>query len=310
MRFLCPNCHRELEVPDEAAGTAGACRLCGAAIIAPTGPGQPAVLAHAPGAPPPPSGMAPGPQAPFGRLQPFNILSEAWSLVWANFGPIAISYYVPAIALVMLMAVVVGPYMFSAMQEGMAGMPGKPPEMPLWVTLGSPLLTLLLSPLLAGVLYVTDDLLTKGEAEISAMFRGLQQYKDITLFTLVVYILPTTLVSLVFSYLFKPTPTSPPSPVLSVVMAVLPIFLYVTLLPGLMDIVDRGSDAMTALKSGWEFTKGHRWMILLTGIVLYLGSIAGIVACFVGVLVTSLMLPVGFVLMYRDIRGLRGTSGG
>jgi uncharacterized membrane protein len=77
-----------------------------------------------------------------------------------------------------------------------------------------------------------------------------------------------------------------------------------------MDIVDRGSDAMTALKSGWEFTKGHRWMILLTGIVLYLGSIAGIVACFVGVLVTSLMLPVGFVLMYRDIRGLRGTSGG
>lgn len=60
MTFKCPSCGRDLEAPDGAAGQRGVCRFCGARIVAPNAPAQPAQLDMPPPAPPP---TAPSPSA-------------------------------------------------------------------------------------------------------------------------------------------------------------------------------------------------------------------------------------------------------
>jgi hypothetical protein len=305
LRFLCPNCHRELEVPDEAAGTAGSCRLCGAAIIAPAGPEQPAVLAQVAGAPPPVSGGPVTAQAPYGRVEPFSILSQSWNLLWANFGPVAISYYVPAVAMTIVMAIIIGPFIFGAMS---AATPGAPPQMPFTVNLLVLAAFVALSPFMAGPLYVVDDLLTTGEAEASGMFRGLRQYKDIALFMLVFYFVPSAIIQLISQPLAGSHHLASLALVQLVNLAVMG-FLAATILPGIMEIVDRGATAVEACQASWEFTKGHRWMVFLAFLVMYIASLAGAIVCGIGVLITAPLFPVGIVLIYRDIRGLRGAPG-
>jgi hypothetical protein len=305
LRFLCPNCHRELEVPDEAAGTAGSCRLCGAAIIAPAGPEQPAVIAQVAGSPPPVSGGPVTAQAPYGRIEPFSILSQAWNLLWGNFGPVAISYYVPAIAMSILMAIIIGPFLFSAMDTAT---PGAPPQLPITVNILALVAFAVLSPFMAGPLYVVDALLTNGEAEASAMFRGFQQYKDIFLFMLVFYAIPNAIIQVISLPLVD---SHRPAAFAMVQLANLALmgFLAATILPGIMEIVDRGATAVEAFQASWEFTKGHRWMVFLAFVVMYIASVAGAIACGIGVLVTAPLFPVGIALIYRDIRGLRGAPG-
>lgn len=306
LRFLCPNCHRELEVPDEAAGTAGSCRLCGAAIIAPSAPGQPAAMAQAPGAPPPggPSG-APVAQAPYGRVEPLGILSESWNLLWANFGPIAIAYYVPGIIAFIVIMLIVGPMMlpnFSAMSSGDAQQP------PVYVNFLIPLLIAALSPLLVGSLYVVVDILTRGQAEASAMFRGLRQYKDIVIVALVVYTAPNLLQVL---FAGGAEPGQGGRFLISMLLGLVLNGLFAAaFLPAIVEVVDRGTDGITALRTSWEITAGHRASVFFAFVVLYLASAAGVVACGVGALVTSLLLPPGIVLIYRDLRGLRGGTEG
>lgn len=292
MRFLCPNCHRELEVPDTAAGTSGTCYHCGAAIVAPAAGGAPAQ----------PAGSS---QAPFGGIQPFNIVSEAWRTLWPNFGPIAISFYIAAIAATVLSAIITGPWLVSYMKDASAspGAMAVAPQLPWYLAAATILVYAVLGPLFAGPLFVVDDILTQGSAEMSAAFRGFQRYGEFALFGFL-YALPTTICS-VFDTLSSPIV---PGEVRGwqVASGIATLFMAACFLPAVMEMVDRNADALTAFQASWDFTRGHRWMILLTWIILGLVWLAGLVACCVGYLVTVLILPVGLVLIYRDLRGLSG----
>lgn len=101
--FSCPACGRELAAPDNAFGVAGNCRFCGAAIIAPSAPGEPArvqqpgperdaTFAGTPAATPglyAEGGSPPGVPCihpPTGELDLGAIIGEAWNTVTANWG--------------------------------------------------------------------------------------------------------------------------------------------------------------------------------------------------------------------------------
>lgn len=299
LRFTCPNCHRELEVPDEAAGTAGTCQFCRAAIVAPSAPDQPAALAQTRGEPPPdaPTG-APVAQVPYGRIEPFNILSESWRLVWDNFGPIAISTYIPLIIVVAgVMAVGIPFGLYTKQTVDLMSLAGSILDIVLFLAL---------SPLLAAPLYAVDDILTRGQADMSVIFRGYQRYQAFIVFNLFYYALPNLLILLLGYALVG---MGGAGQVLSALAnVVLTAFIYATIYPGVMEIVDRGTDGMTAVKASWDFTKGHRWMILLTWIVVSFAAMAGIIVFCLGVLVTALLWSPAVVLIYRDIRGLRGNA--
>jgi hypothetical protein len=102
-------------------------------------------------------------------------------------------------------------------------------------------------------------------------------------------------------------PTAPgEARIWSAVSGIVAVLMATFFLPGIMEIVDRGADTAGAFRASWDFTRGHRWMILFTWLLLGLAWIAGLVACCIGQFVTILLLPVGLVLIYRDLRGLRG----
>ncbi|HEY3412021.1 MAG TPA: hypothetical protein VGM51_03080 [Armatimonadota bacterium] len=298
--FRCPACGRDLEAPDAAFGVAGSCRFCGAQIVSPSEPDGPATLVAAG-----PASMqaAPGDVSqPTGEIDPGGILSEAWALLKVHWAIILAAYLIVGLITVAAMAPWFVPFFRETMRHPPA--PGTPTVMPVSTTLGIMVLSILFAPLLAGPLYLVDRIIARGDDSMGAIFAGLRHYGPLVQFA-VVYNLPLYALQIAQSAAATRAPRLY-TPFMIAYWLVM-IFMIVTLMAGQMEVIDRGVDGISALKASWEFTKGHRLMILVTGLLLTLCYLAGLFACCIGALFTMGFIPLGQVLVYRHLRGLQGT---
>ncbi len=68
------------------------------------------------------------------------------------------------------------------------------------------------------------------------------------------------------------------------------------------------ADGITAMKTSWEKTKSNYVMYCVTYLVYGLIAELGIIACIVGVFVTTAIMGVAMAVAYRDNFGLEGTA--
>ena len=75
-----------------------------------------------------------------------------------------------------------------------------------------------------------------------------------------------------------------------------------------MEIVDRGSGAIDAIRNSWNATDGYRLSIFANLLLLAMLQIPGALLCGVGLIVTLPILMAGYVILYREIQGLQGPA--
>jgi len=66
-------------------------------------------------------------------------------------------------------------------------------------------------------------------------------------------------------------------------------------------IIDRKMDVMEALGKSWEMTKGYGWQIFFMGIIAFFVVILGLMALFVGVIISIIWIRNAFALMYLSV---------
>ena len=71
-------------------------------------------------------------------------------------------------------------------------------------------------------------------------------------------------------------------------------------------IVDEGVGALEAIKASGRATKGAKWQLFLFGLLIGLINIAGVLALFVGILITFPLSLVAYAYVYRKLTG-KGT---
>lgn len=339
IRFTCPACDKELEAPDSAAGVTAPCPYCSAQITAPADSGQPAAMAQppappagaapaAPGAPPAYPGGAPAyPAAPppypgappaypgmppayadapgigtyptepgllvagSGRLDLWAILSEAWQVTMANAGPIIGGYVIASMAVGAVTYAVLLPVQLLAMGgTAVFTNPSAPPPTPhpagiIAFILAYVLVIAATLPANLGPLYVADQALSRGRADLNVLLRGYRHWPallgGVCLFSLA--LIPSTLLLIV------------PGCIIGAGLSLM-----------IMEMVDRRAGALEAMQTSWEATAGYRLQIFGISLVLWLIGIAGVFVCCVGQLVTYPLMMVGYAIMYRELRGLKG----
>ena len=326
IEFMCPHCRRELATPDAAAGVAGPCPYCGARVTAPTASGQPAILVQPPagaGPPeggPPPDWGAPAEQsgdlppaagagegapagepgaympseyppagygarvAPSGVLDTGAIFSEAWQVVTGNAGLVIGSAAMVLLAR-LLAALAIVPFMEPTV------VPSTHP-LPIWNVspIGQALdsvLALALAPLTLGPLYIIDALLTRGTADFGLIVAGYRRFWSVIGAILLVALS-------VFVGAFA--------------LCVGAFFAATALSLTWMEIVDRGSGAIDAIRNSWNATDGYRLSIFANLLLLAMLQIPGALLCGVGLIVTLPILMAGYVILYREIQGLQGPA--
>jgi uncharacterized membrane protein len=148
------------------------------------------------------------------------------------------------------------------------------PGMPLYFGL-SGLLGLLLSPLYVGLIYMTNKYNTKNPIEFSDLFIGYKQnFVNILIYALLAGIISTVAISL----------------------CVLPIiFVYPFLMLGYPILLFENVSATEALGKSFNIVKENYGVFLGATFVGFLLSMAGIVLCFIGIILTA---PFIFVVMY------------
>lgn len=148
------------------------------------------------------------------------------------------------------------------------------PGMPLYFGL-SGLLGLLLSPLYVGLIYMTNKYNTKNPIEFSDLFIGYKQnFVNILIYALLAGIISTVALSL----------------------CVLPIiFVYPFLMLGYPILLFENVSATEALGKSFNIVKENYGVFLGATFVGFLLSMAGIVLCFIGIILTA---PFIFVVMY------------
>ena len=298
--FRCPACGRDLEAPDAAFSVSGSCRFCGAQIVSPSGPDGPATLVAVG-----PSGMqvAPGDVSqPTGHIDPGEILSEAWALLKVHWAIILAANLIVGVIYLGALAPWFVPVIQGAIKN--PGSPAAQQQLPLVAQAAIMAISVLLAPLLAGPLYLIDRIIVRGDDSMGAVFAGFRHYVPLAKFAFV-YSMPFVLLQLAQGALTASSPGR--GLMLSIATWPVTVLWMIVFRPGQMEVIDRGVDGVAAMKASWEFTKGHRLMILVTGILLGLCYMAGFIACCIGVLFTVGFLPLGEVLIYRHLRGLQGT---
>ena len=68
-------------------------------------------------------------------------------------------------------------------------------------------------------------------------------------------------------------------------------------------VVERGQDAVTALKSSFSFTSSHAGPLLLLALLGVLCFVAGALACLVGLLVAYPVVSIASAYTYRRLQG-------
>lgn len=148
------------------------------------------------------------------------------------------------------------------------------PGMPLYLTL-SGVLGLLLSPLYVGLIYMTNKYNTKNPIEFSDLFIGYKQnFVNILIYALLAGVISTVALSL----------------------CVFPIiFVYPFLMLGYPILLFENASATDALGKSFNIVKENYGVFLGATFVGFLLSMAGIVLCFIGIIVTA---PFIFAVMY------------
>ncbi|MBI3948740.1 MAG: hypothetical protein HY321_22715 [Armatimonadetes bacterium] len=327
IEFNCPACGRTLNVPDASLGATGPCPFCRARITSPGAPGEAAQLVEPPPAPlpspgsspggapgpgsppaPPPGGppagapAGPGPMVsygppprygddrgafgPSGVLDPGAILSEAWALVSQNATLVVGGFLLVGLIQMGVLLPIMAAFGGFSPPSG-----GSPPGTPNGLSPGAQgvvnLVSLALMPLTFGPLFVIDELLTRGESSFASLFLGFRRYFTI-LGAWLLYALATFagLLALVVGAFFMAT-------ALSLTFG---------------EIVDRGAGAIEALRTSWQETEGKRFMLFGNLLLLWLVGVAGVLACCVGLFITQPLMMAGYLIVYRELRGLRGIT--
>jgi hypothetical protein len=299
--FNCPACSRELEAPDAALGVTGSCRFCGAEIVSPGAPGVPAVLVR-PGTASQPGGFtAPSIDQPTGQLEAGAVLSEAWGYLKQYWLTLLAAFLIVGLIYSAVMLPLIWKPLIEFYRSYKPGDVFVPPPKVGWIL---QVLVLLLVPLGVGPMYVADRIIAREDGSLGALFQGFRYYgKFIQL--AVLYQLPFWGIGLVIGGVKATSPAA--GGMLALLAIPVQIFLFVAFSLAHMEVVDRGADGLSAMKTSWEVTKGHRWMILGTWLLLFVAYMAGMLACCVGILFTIGFIPLGQVLIYRHLRGLQGT---
>lgn len=300
--FECPACGRQMNAADSARGAAGKCRFCGAPIIAPSGPGRRATLNV--------TGQTTSMLAP-GKIDLGSIVTEAWDLFKVHWGSLAAAHFITFILTLLVMMPILVPIFIHRFREFTeARVPYSHIPSPHGIGLLFACLAVFLQPLSAGPLHVATRMVTHGEADLSLLLTPFKRCGALLQFSLI-YNLPIIALQFI-QYVFSLS-TQPLTVALlgltTICMWALEVAFVAGLRPGMMEIIDKGADGLSAAILSWEFTKGHRWIILGTSIVMsLLASIGSAVCC--GVIIFTIGFEtLGQVLVYRQLRGLRGQPG-
>lgn len=281
--FTCPACGKGLSAPDSAEGTTAPCPHCHQQITAPrfevVNEPDPNPFAGVPN--PAPTGLPypPYPEEvpPSGRLEPGAIVSEAVEILKQYPGPI-LSACLAALGINFVVALA---------RETLAPSGAGAGVNPVGALL-SLLLALAVLPLDLGPLYVIDQLLVSGRADLAAFFLGYRR--------------PFTIIG---ALLLMGAAIAVGLLGLLVGAVIVAVALSLTQ----MEIVDRGAGALEALGESWRATAGHRLDLFITLVLLTLVALLGLLACGVGIVVTWPIAIIGQVLIYRELRGLKGAGG-
>ncbi|MDC8105882.1 MULTISPECIES: beta-carotene 15,15'-monooxygenase [Chryseobacterium] len=148
------------------------------------------------------------------------------------------------------------------------------PGFPLYLTL-SGLLGILLAPLYVGLIYIVNKYNTKNAIEFSDLFIGYRQnFVNILIYSLISGVISSIAISICFFPFF---------------------FVYPLLLLGYPILLFENASATEALGKSFNIAKENYGTFLGTTIVGFLISFAGIVLCFIGVIITA---PFIMVVMY------------
>jgi len=66
-------------------------------------------------------------------------------------------------------------------------------------------------------------------------------------------------------------------------------------------VVDRKLDAIEAIKESWRMTDGHATTVFLIGFLAIFIVIAGLICCFVGVIVSIMLIELAFATLYHVV---------
>jgi uncharacterized membrane protein len=66
-------------------------------------------------------------------------------------------------------------------------------------------------------------------------------------------------------------------------------------------VIDRKMEAMEALKTSWELTKGHGWKIFLIGLLGFFIVIAGLIVLFFGIIISIMWISTAMAVLYHDV---------
>ncbi|MGN7866381.1 beta-carotene 15,15'-monooxygenase [Chryseobacterium sp.] len=206
-----------------------------------------------------------------------SIISHAFEMYKGVFG-----YGVVAMIIYMvggyLIQLVTG-FNSTAMMEDMQSSGGdfnywSAPGVPLYMTF-SGLFGLLLSPLYVGLIYMVNKYNTKSPIEFSDLFIGYRQ----NFVNILLYSFLSGLISAVAAMLcFFPL-----------------IFVYPLLLIGYPILLFENASATDAISKSFNIAKENYGTFLLTGILGMLISVAGVVLCGIGVILTA---PFMMIVMY------------
>ncbi|AZA78475.1 beta-carotene 15,15'-monooxygenase [Chryseobacterium sp. G0186] len=148
------------------------------------------------------------------------------------------------------------------------------PGLPLYMTF-SGLFGLLLSPLYVGLIYIVNKYNTKNPIEFSDLFIGYRQnFVNILLYSFLSGLIYAVAAMLCFLPL---------------------IFVYPLLLIGYPILLFENASATDALTKSFNIAKENYGTFLLTGILGMLISVAGVVLCGVGIILTA---PFMMIVMY------------
>jgi uncharacterized membrane protein len=148
------------------------------------------------------------------------------------------------------------------------------PGFPLYLTL-SGLLGILLAPLYVGLIFIVNKYNTKNPIEFADLFIGYRQnFVNILIYSLISGVISSVALSICFIPFF---------------------FVYPLLLLGYPILLFENASATEALGKSFNIAKENYGVFLGTTVVGLLISFAGIVLCFIGVIITA---PFIMVVMY------------
>jgi len=132
-----------------------------------------------------------------------------------------------------------------------------------------------------GLQYLYLTAMRDEEADLKLLFDGFRsKYLNIVLANLIVFALVT----------------------MGIIMLIIPGIIIACRLAFVSYLVmDKNLEPMKAVEKSWQMTKGHGWTIFFMAITSFFLFILGIIACFVGVFISFMLVHAAFATMYQSV---------